>query len=171
MIEANILRVWIIKCLLTKYDRLKIDIGGDTVIRSWSVFCLVFVLLLERWSNFDVKCFRIHTKLVRCHEQSENFRVGFCLLPWQRNNFVCIGKHLTSTFNHLSNSNTNTKQKTDHGLITVSPPISIFSRSYFVSRHFMIQTLKISASINVLHLLWQYYDYNNVIYFFFIFNS
>ena len=67
---------------------------------------------------------------------------------WQPTNFVCIRKHLTSIFNHISNPNTNTvNQKTTHILITVSLPISIFSRSNFVKRHFMIKSFWIFASI------------------------
>ena len=81
---------------------------SDQNINRFSVWSSLwqFVMILEMWLNVDVNCFRMHTKLVRCHEWLCWFKFAAQFMnSWQRTNFSCI--HLTSMFNHVSNTNTN----------------------------------------------------------------
>ena len=61
--------------------------SDENVGRLWLT---VFVLGWEMWLNIDAKCFRMHAKLVRCHEfvkcaaqinQHENFLTIHCTAP------------------------------------------------------------------------------------------
>ena len=81
-----------------------------------------------------------------------------------------VPENKRKSFRAETKSTQRSNKKTAHILNTVSPPISIFSRSYFVSRHFMIQSFKIFASI----IFSIYYDNIMTIivsYIFFLFST
>ena len=64
-------------------------------------FDRIFVLGLELLSNVDVRCLRLHVKLMRCHEWSENFCVGLFLLH-NSNKSIMMTVNISSERKHLT---------------------------------------------------------------------
>ena len=118
MIEANILKHWIINCFLTEHERLRMDIRGDAVIRMWAIFlfdllCVGSGNVTECWCQVFPDAYKVGALpwIVRKLSCWALFSAQFMNF-WQRTNFVCMRKHLTSMFNHTSKVNTKTIKQT-----------------------------------------------------------
>ena len=63
MIEDNIWEYWIMKQITTKFGRLKMDNGGDTMMSSNAIhYCDIFVQYLYRQVQFFVLLYRFHNR-------------------------------------------------------------------------------------------------------------
>ena len=63
MIEVNVWEYWIMKQIMTKFDGLKIDSGGETMMSSDAIYHSdVFVQYLYRQVQFFVLLYRFHNR-------------------------------------------------------------------------------------------------------------
>ena len=63
MIEDNIWEYWITKQITTHFGRLKIDIGGDTMMSSDAIYyCGTFVQCFYRQVQFFALLYRFHNR-------------------------------------------------------------------------------------------------------------